>query len=81
MLRATVEIVPFGIEDHPNKRVIGTITIGLQGVTDGIGHYTSRIETDQRGPQPTSPVVHLDHARHLGGFELVKRCIEEHWSE
>lgn len=79
MLRATIEIIPYGMEDHPNRRVLGTLTIGLQKITgNNIGHYVSRIETDQRGPKPPREVVALTHEREKGAAELVRRCLNAH---
>lgn len=81
MLRVTVEIVPFGIEER--KRTIGKLEIGLQGVSEhGIGHYISRLETDGRGPnQPIRDVAAVENPRHLGAYTLIQRCIDEHWRE
>lgn len=77
MLRVTIEMVPYGIEER--KRPIGVMTIALQRVTgDNVGHYVSRIETDQRGPQPPKEVVALTHERAKGAAELVRRCLNAH---
>ena len=79
MLQVNIEIVPFGVEDHPRRRDIGTLKIGLQRVDPGnMGQYISAMTTDGHH-QPPNPVVRIeDHARDLGAFELVRRALEAH---
>lgn len=82
MLRATIEIVPYGFEDE--KRTLATLEIALQCVTKrdtvdgGLGHYVSTLTTDQRGPQPPKQTVALTHERWKGAAELVRRCLNAH---
>lgn len=78
MLRVTFEIVPFGEEDHPNKRDIGQLEIGLQGVKGVMGEYVSQMSTDGKH-DPENKVVFIErHDRTKGAFELVRRCLESH---
>jgi len=77
MLRVTYEIIPFGQETHPNRRVIGVQQIGLQDNVDGIGKYVSGIEDDKRLP-PKNKIVYLENDRSTGAWELVRKALEKH---
>ena len=77
MLRVTYEIVPFGQEDHPNKRIIAVQKIGLQDNVDGIGHYVSALHDDAQYP-PNNKVVAVTNDRSTGAFELVRKTLEKH---
>ena len=77
MLRVTYEIIPFGIEDHFNRRVIGVQEIGLLKNTEGIGHYVSTIKDDSRMP-PKVEKVFVDNDRSTGAWELVRKTLEKH---
>lgn len=80
MLRVTLEIIPWGDENHPRRRQIGSLTIGLQRMKDNdIGEYSSVIFTDSKCPAP-HPVVLIDHPRNKGAFELVKHAFIKHLS-
>jgi len=78
MLKATIEIWPFGWKD--NKRTVATVEIGLKHIDreTNLGHYVSNIETDQLGPQPQLAQVRLTHDRDLGAVELVHRALGAH---
>ena len=77
-LRTTIELHPFGLED--DKRTLATVLIGLQKInrTTNVGHYASRIETDQEGPRPPRELVYLTHDRNKGAVELVRAALIEH---
>ena len=75
MLRATIEIVPFGDED--TKRTIGTLQIALQYSLGHNGFYRSELETDGF-VEPETPQVFIEHDRRLGAFVLVERALELH---
>lgn len=77
MLRVTYEIVPFGQEDHPNRRVIGVQKIGLQDNVEGVGHYVSALHDDSRMP-PAVKVVQVTNDRATGAWELVRKTLEKH---
>lgn len=75
MLKITVEIVPFGIEDDPNRREIATLTIGNLGRVDGeLCAYRSRTDDDK----VMRPEVHVEHRRCDGALELVRKCLHAH---
>lgn len=78
MLKVTVELVPFGIEDHPRRREIATMKIGLQRVREGVGEYVSTLEVDERGPQPQQHIVRVFHRRAKGAASLIRHCLERH---
>lgn len=82
MLQVNIELIPFGIDFHPNRRVLGTLHIGLQRVhDDNLGDYISAMTTDGKHP-PANPVVRVDdHPRREGAFELIRRCFEAHLIE
>jgi len=77
MLKVTYEIIPFGREDDPRRRVICTQKIGLQKNVDGIGHYVSAMHHDAVFP-PNNDVVTATNERSLGAFELVRKLLEKH---
>lgn len=80
MLKVTMEIIPFGKEDHPQRREIGTLTIGLQRIKDdNIGEYRSTMTTDGKYP-PYRPVIFIKHPCNEGAFELVKLAMTAHLS-
>ncbi len=82
MLKVTFEIVPYGIEDHENRREIGTLEIGLLRIFDGnYGEYKSTMTTDGF-TEPANPEVFINtHDRDKGAFELVQRCLDAHASK
>lgn len=78
MLKVSIEIIPFGNDDHPDRRQIGTLNIGLQSVKgDNIGVYSSIMSTDGKCLAPRL-AISIEHPRNEGAFELVKHAITEH---
>jgi len=77
MLKVTYEIIPFGREDDPRRRVICTQKIGLQKIVDGVGHYVSAMHDDAHFP-PNNKVVTIENDRSTGAFNLVRRLLEKH---
>lgn len=79
MVRVTIEIVPFGIEEK--KRTIGRMIIGLRPVADraaNYGDYDVTIETDKMGTLAvTDKFEVLGHYRPRGVFELLRRCFTQ----
>lgn len=72
MIRVTVELVPFGVEEK--KTTIGTVIIGNDRSGDrSTGHYTVRME-DDRGFKVDARVQ--NHLRMLGVWPLIIRAIE-----
>jgi hypothetical protein len=80
MILVTVEIVPFGVEDHERRREIATLRIGLDGTSEcrRFGRYTSTCTTDGKF-EPPNPVIQIDrHDRSLGALPLIKDALWEH---
>ena len=77
MLRATIEIVPYGQEDHPNRREIGVMDIGNMDMAEGECPYISTLTCDGRQP-PKNRTVQLKHDRRDGAWELIRKCLEKH---
>lgn len=77
MLRVVFEIVPFGIEDHENRRVIGELRIGLMEVERNIGKYVSALHSDAKYP-PLHKVVAVENDRTTGAWPLVQKALEKH---
>ncbi|MCI0564672.1 MAG: hypothetical protein MN733_39900 [Nitrososphaera sp.] len=77
MLRVVLEIVPFGQEEHPNRRIIGEMRISLQEVVDGVGDYFSALHSDARHP-PVNEVVRVQHDRSKGAWPLVSKALDAH---
>lgn len=76
MLRVTYEIVPFGQEDHPNRRTIATQEIGNYSDCAEDSLYKSTLKTD--GFPIPEEAVELRHLRSAGAFELVQKLLEKH---
>jgi len=80
MLRVTFEMIPFGDEEHKNRRVIGALNIGSQSMDpeQGVGNYLSTLITDGHFP-PVSELVKIEgHERRKGAFELALKVLKAH---
>ena len=79
MLKITYEIIPFGLEDHENRRVIATQMIGLQKNEGDVGTYVSNILHDGKGnPPEVSLVGPVTSSRDLGCFHLLRKLLNHH---
>jgi len=79
MILASFEIVPHGMEDHPNRHMIGTMAISCESVNENNeGVYTSQLLDDGDVGIKYSVVRVFDHDRTKGAFELIRRCLREH---
>lgn len=71
-LRVTLEIVPFGIEEH--KRTIGQIDIMNMGQ---IGQFTHEYEVAELHPKPGLFKMPVVHDRDAGAWVLVAQAIKQ----
>lgn len=73
MLRITVEIVPFGIEEESYR--VGTMLIANDGSgTNQFGNYSFAYNADVN-PRLVGKGVVREHARSLGFWALIKRVL------
>ena len=71
MIRVTVELVPFGIEE--SKKTIGIMNIANDGTGDRLtGNYEARLE-DDAGTEAT--VMVKGHKRGDGVWTLIRRAL------
>lgn len=61
MLKVTFEIIPFGNREHPRRREIGHLNIGLQKNVDTVGQYISRMVTDGHHEPPNETIRLMGH--------------------
>jgi hypothetical protein len=65
MIRVTVELIPFGLEDHPRRQVLGTAEIANIGGTDHLGVYRARFRGRAHQKLWTAGVVDFPRTRLL----------------
>lgn len=72
MLRATIEIVPFGIE--PSRRAIGTIEIANISRRTGKTAYSAKLVHHETGEEREA--ILTGHRRgDMGAYDLVHRAV------
>lgn len=68
MIRVTVEVVPFGVEQ--NAHTVGTVYIANDGTGDrDLGNYSVWLDVDPRGNRASNV-----HDTRMAGFRRFKRA-------
>ena len=74
MIRITVELIPFGQEDHPRRQVLGTGKIANVGGTDVLGEYIFEFH-DKGGRTWKSGQIHNFPRQRFLAWDLLYRAL------
>lgn len=77
MIRVTIELIPGGMENHPRRRVLGTLEIANDNTgTADIGNYTATLHAEYTGPDGRKGRIQNFRRQRQSAWSLVGAALK-----